>query len=243
LASEYIALRTQSAHIPPELAEGIEIMDMSIVMPYLQAATIPPRRGGNFDVVRSDFGEVITYVLLEQEFGTKIGYKSVRDRELIETPGRGIDAIGVEDAQDGGKLGLLLAETKVSNDGVSPPAVVDSNDDSLRKQHLAHLNTIEKTKKKVWDVARKALDPALRAVYLRAALLLQHEEWDKLRLIVCCGLIRPKNKYNEADFGTFRISPEDYVPGHVRFLVFCVPGSEIDPIVTNFHMMSTGGGV
>jgi hypothetical protein len=76
----------------------------------LRQAAIPPRGGGNFAVPRSDFGETVAYCLLEERFGTRFGYKSIRDRELPRLPGRGIDAIGIEYTENG-PLRLVLGET------------------------------------------------------------------------------------------------------------------------------------
>lgn len=238
LASEYVALRTACSNpIPSGLADGIDVLDMTAVMSHIRASTIPMRRQGNFDVVRSDFGEVILYQILEQLYGTKIAIKSVRDRELISLPGRGIDVVGIEES---GLLTLVICEAKVSNEAISPPRVVDRNDDCLRNQHLAHLQNAGATKAKIWDIARKA-DSTLRGLYWRAALYFQNNDWDKLRLVTCCGLVRPRDKYQAQDFGSFAGAPGDYSPSDVRFLIFCVPGDDIDPTVTAFHSLAMTG--
>jgi hypothetical protein len=146
VATEYVRLRTECVSPIHDISlDGIQVLDVATIKQYPQKATIPPRSGGNFDVTRSDFGETLCYIILEQQYSTMLGYKSVRDRELINLPGRGIDAIGIE---NDGKLTLVLGEVKVSNASASPPQVVDASDDSLRNQHLGHLNELNITTKK-----------------------------------------------------------------------------------------------
>ena len=234
LAKTYVQLRSDSPTlISPEVLEGLGIVDIVGIRNRLQRATLPVRVGGNFDVVRSDFGEVSSYIALEGVFSTMLGYKSVRDRETIQFTGRGIDAIGVEVREDLPRITLVLVETKVSDESASPPQVVDTATDCLRNQHLAHLGSSE-TCAKVWDVARKALNEEIRAIMLVAALRFQMKQWDRLELVCCCFLVRPNGLYSESDFGTFRTSPTDYFPASVRFIVLRTP-DRIEPTVNAFH--------
>jgi hypothetical protein len=170
-------------------------------------------------------------MLLEQSYGTRFGYKGVQDRELIYLPGRGIDAVGVE---NGNQLSLVLGEVKVSNENASPPQVVDYSDDSLKHQHRGHLGDLDTTKTKVWDLTRRASEVETRDLLFQAALYLDEERWDSLTLIACCFMIRPQGRYKEADFGSFKRSPRDYAPATVRFLVFCTP-EDIETTVQNWY--------
>src|SRR5690606_16668023 len=127
LAEEYQNLRVETDHHMEEISvDGIAVVDPSSILRRIRAATIPtrPEEPTNFDVVRSDFGETLCYIVLEDGHRTIFGYKSVRDRELTQLPGRGIDAIGIEENADG-TLTLVMAEVKVSDDVNSPPGVVD----------------------------------------------------------------------------------------------------------------------
>lgn len=217
LAEEYVRLRTACATPLSEISvEGIGVLSTENLQKRLKKATIPIRRPDNFDVVRSDFGEVICYLLLEGHYGVKLGYKSVRDREITQSPGRGIDALGIE---DGNQITLVLGETKVSDDRTSPPGVVDKSDDCLSRQHVGHLSEPEKTAKKVWDAARRVPDLDLRQRYLTAAVLLEDGRLDKLKIVGCCTLVRPRQHYTAADFGSFKKTPKKYHPAHIRFLV------------------------
>lgn len=222
LAVEYVKLRTEANFPVSEIrVDGIEVLDAAGVQARIQRATTPRRTGGNFDVLRSDLGEVLAYLILEHLYETSIGYKSVRDRELIQLPGRGIDAVGIESR--GHQLALCLAEAKVSEESASPPAVVDSAPDSLRNQHLGHLGDSEVTSRKLWDVARRCRDAEQQRLFMTAALLFEYNRFDLLSIISCCVLTRPQSRYQITDFGSFRASPEAYVPAHIRFLVVRIP--------------------
>lgn len=231
VAAEYVALRTACAIPLTELSlDGIQVLDVEGVKRRLQHATVPIRMGGNFDVLRSDLGETIAYMLLAEECGTGFGYKSVRDRETIQQPGRGIDAVGIE-VSDG--LKLILGEVKVSSEAANPPQVVDSSDDSLRNQHRDHLDDLETTSKKVWNAARASMDTGARNALFAAALFLETGQLADLTIVIYCLLVRPIDVYAEADFGSFRSSVNDYRPGATRFHVFRIPGS-VDSTVDAF---------
>jgi hypothetical protein len=217
LAEEYINLRTACARPLSEISvDGIGVLSTENLLKRLKTATVPVRRADNFDVVRSDFGEVLSYLLLERHYGVSFGYKSVRDREIAQSPGRGIDALGIE---DGEQITLVLGETKVSADKVSPPGVVDKSDDCLSRQHVGHISDLQQTAKKIWDTARRVPDPDLRAKYMTAAFLLEDGHIEKLKIIGCCTLVRPTQHYTIADFGSFRKNPSKYMPAQIRFLI------------------------
>lgn len=121
LAETYVQLRSDSpTPISPEVFDGLSVVDITAIQSRLRQSTLPTRIGGNLDVIRSDFGEVSSYIALEQLFSTMLGYKSVRDRETIQLTGRGIDAVGVESEDDLPQITLVLVETKVSDEDASP---------------------------------------------------------------------------------------------------------------------------
>jgi hypothetical protein len=142
LAREYIKILTHQAISPAKRTKASDdtVMDMSRVQRYRRKACLPTFKEGNFNVVRSDFGELLCYMILERDYQTRFGVKSIYDRELRDASGRGIDAIGVE---KGERLTPVFCEVKVSDDKPSPPRVVDQNDDCLSKQHCYHLDKLE----------------------------------------------------------------------------------------------------
>jgi hypothetical protein len=241
IAKEYHGLRTSTRFpIDPICLDGLEF-SVEVIRERIAANTIPQRKGGNFDVVRSDFGEVISYIVLEQKYSTKFGYKSIRDRELIQLPGRNIDGVGVE---TGDKLKLVLTETKVSSQASSPPSVVDSQNDSMRNQHLAH-NTESFTCKKIWDLARKTTTAELQNLFLTAALLFEDRKFDMLDVVTCCVLVRPHGVHNNNDFGTFKTRSSDFSPGKIRFFVICIPcenGNNIELMIDQWYQILNDGG-
>lgn len=235
LANEYVRLRTACAvPLEPVTVEGIGVFDTANIQRHLQRSTIPFYKPGNFNVVRSDFGEVAGYMLLAQLHQTKLGYMGVCHRETIQLPGRGIDIIGIEhDPTDGSPLTLVLGEVKVSDSSASPPAVVDAGKDCMRVQHLEHTGNVGATRAKLWNQSRQIPDLALRNLFFAAALILDEVGWKGLRLVSCCVLVRPRDVYTSADFGSFRKNPTDFAPAGIRFLVLCVPGN-IDGVVQSW---------
>jgi hypothetical protein len=235
IAEEYKKLRTETRFpVEPICFDGLEF-DVSFIKERLASNTIPQRGSGNFDVVRSDFGEVVSYIVLEGKYQSKFGYKSVRDRELINLAGRGIDGVSIE---VGDKIKLVLTETKVSSQRSSPPSVVDTQPDSMRNQHIGHNNDAE-TVKKIWDISRKATDKELQQLFFAAALCFEEKRFDRLDLITCCVLVRPFNRHTKEDFGSFKTNAEDFYPGKIRFLIICLPaenGDNLEEIIDNWYL-------
>lgn len=227
LAEEYVKLRTEcSVDVDEEVLEGIGAFDTTEIRSILAGRTVPELRSNevpNLTVVRSDYGELLGYIALEMLFDTKFGYKSISGRELIYRPGRGFDGVGLE---FGDNDRLVLVEVKVSDDGASPPGVVDRGTDSLRAQHLHHLGNDDQqraTKQKLWDHIRKVTDRDLFIRLTRIVMQLEKDGWATTQPVICCILVRPGSLYTHSDFGSFRTAPNDFLPGSVRFIVICVP--------------------
>jgi len=241
LAKKYRELRTESiVPLSDIVLDGVTVLYKKDLEERLARAVIPDRASGVLSVARSDFGETISYCLLEEHYGTRIAYKSIRDRELIQLAGRGIDAIGVE-CSDEQPLHLVLCETKTSTEQRSPPQVVDSAQESLRAQHKKHLSDLEATLRKVWDAARRARDKETQELLFAAGLYLQDERWDMLRLVAYSCLVRPRALYKSTDYGSFREKPSDFYPSKVRFTAFCVPSDDIEAVVDEWLQLAKVG--
>jgi hypothetical protein len=241
VAQEYLALRTSTAVPLTEVSlDGIDVLSVDRLKARLAEAAVPRHRGGPLSVVRSDFGEVLLYCLLEQDHGTAIGYKSIRDRELAQQPGRGIDAVGIE--QDtSGVLTLVLGEAKVSDEDRCPPRVVEGASDSLREQHRGHLTDRRATASKVLHSARMVTNEQLRDRLVAASLLLEEGRWDRLRVVACCLLVRSAGRFASGDYGRFRTSPADFSPAEIRFLVVRL-AKDVDETVAEWHEVVKRGG-
>ena len=74
-------------------------------------------------------------------------------------------------------------------------------------------------------------------MFITAALLYENERFDQLHLVACGVLVRPVTMYKETDYGSFRLSPADYRPSRVRFLVVCIDG-EIEQRVETFRALA-----
>lgn len=231
LAEHYIEMRTQLQGLLSQVTDdGVPGFDMSNLMARIKEAAIPypeknPKRK-NFSIIRSDLGEALNYVLLDQMYRTKFAVNLVADRELVTAPGRGIDAIGIEEDDD--LLRLVFSEVKVSSDKKSPPGVVDGSNDSMHHQHLGHIGDRKVTADKIINAGNKAKDSDTKALFFRAALLFEMAG-DNLEVIAHCFLVRPETCYTPSDFGKFKTSPGAYAPANVRFAIACVP-EDIDKV-------------
>lgn len=245
LAKEYRRLRMLSRH--PVNALSFDGLDLAVeeVAKILRAATVPRYESGNFGVVRSDLAEVILGLVGETMYGSRYGYRSVSDRELVQRPGRGIDQIGVEidessDAEQATtRLTLVLGEAKVSTEAKSPPGVVDRGNDCLRAQHLAHLNNRDVTADKVWAASRQCADPDTQELLRIAAELFRYGIDDKIRVVAASLLVRPGTARTPRDFGTFHTASADYQPADIRFLLVRLPG-DIDEFAMEFARLARG---
>ena len=222
LMDEYIELRTFAI---PEIQsldlDGIGVVEVDEIKRRLSSARVPASRASIFSVQRSDLGELICEVFLRQEYGTRFGSRSIRDRELTNQPGRGIDTIGVETTGTSGVLTLLLAEAKVSWDLDSPSPVVDKADQCLREQHLKHVANLDAVAEKVMGAALRATDQQTADDLITAALYLQFHAVHRVRIVACSVVLRPRALYARGEYGSFGSSPDDYSPADVRFIFVC----------------------
>ena len=243
LAHEYRELRTSSVIQPEEIKlDGITLVSLALLQQRIAEAAIAERRGGNFDVLRSDLGEMIMARHGTDEYGYLYGYRSIRDREMPGLPGRGIDQIGVEapvvDTTGSPRIALVLCEAKVSSDRRSPPSVVDAAEDSLRNQHIYHIKNVEVTADKIVNAARRCTDRETNYTMLIAAELLRTKIFDRL-IVICHSLIvRPASCASEQDFGTFMKSPDDYLPGLIRFIICRLPNTDLESTIDSFTQIA-----
>lgn len=241
LADLYRELRTATRVPLSELGltslDGFDTKDLAAALVETQ---LPERFDGHpklraMAVERSDIGELVMALVGEVDHGYGYGYRSVRDRELVKHPGRGIDQIGVlelTDADGAREYVLSLGEAKVSADKKSPPAVVDTAKDCLRDQHLFHLSETAVTHAKVLGAARQTTDPDL-ARHLAIAAMLLKKGSEKLTIRSTSMLVRNSN-HQETDFGTFRVSAKDYDPGHIDFTILVLDTEDIEALVDEF---------
>ncbi len=238
VAHEYVQLRSEcSVELPSALdLAGIGLFDVSQIKAKLAEKLVPSSAPSKspFSVTRSDLSETAAYMLLERTFKTDIAYKPVRDRELIQLPGRGIDAIGIE---KGEKLLVVLCEVKFSDEASSPkpPQVVDTSKDCMRLQHLGHLQELGVTSAKIWDCARRARNAELQQSLMAAALYLEKGIFEQVGIVSCCVLMRPQGHHSPGDFGSFHAKADDYKPAQVRFLVWSLPG-DLTQILTEWDV-------
>lgn len=266
LAKAYRALRTSTAVDVDQLdLSHLQILSTDLLKQRIVDAAIAQRRGGNFDVLRSDLAEMALLLHVEEAFGCCFGVISIRDRELPGSAGRGIDLVGVEmstatvtsstsatPAEDSGvgqgandgsapqpALVLVLGEAKTSSQAESPPRVVDRDELCLRSQHLANFADLDKTADKVLNAARAATDPQVMSAMSIASEALRQGRFDIVQVAATSMMVRPASQGTMTDFGTFRTAPEDYAPAWVRFLLLRLDDDDIEGLVDQFLELVT----
>jgi len=236
-AEEYRRLRVGSiGNLTGIQLDGIDVVDISALHNRLVAAVIPAPSGSPLDVVRSDLGEVLAYMVLENEFGTTVPFKLVRERELPGKPGRGIDAIGIE---AGDPLTLVLCEAKVSDEDAHPPQVVDAGDQSIKKTLVHRLTDKTGTGDLIFAAATRTSDEGDRNLLLAAGILWEEEDHGHLQVVGCGVLVRPTHRFHVSDFGSLRTSPDTLKPAKVRLLLLTIDG-ELATTVDRFHKLTLG---
>ncbi|MBF8436537.1 hypothetical protein I0Q91_05575 [Halanaerobiaceae bacterium Z-7014] len=92
----------------------------------------------NFQVVRSEFGEIIAQLTLMDYFETEFHLNRLKRKEIPMLPTRGIDFLGIE--FDNEIPVLVLGEVKVSTEKRNPPGVVHNpGDDGCLEIRIPHL--------------------------------------------------------------------------------------------------------
>lgn len=241
LAALYRELRTSTLVPLSDLGlAGIDGFDTKDLAATLAATQIPTRSTGSkspkhLAVERSDIGELALAIVGEMIHGYVYGYRSVRDRELVHQPGRGIDQIGVKEVVlDSGEAACILSlgEAKVSVDKKSPPGVVDVSTDSLRKQHRGHLAEREESIRKVLGAGAKTADRDIARQLMKAGMLWSRGS-DLLTVRSTSMLVRDRN-HKHTDFGSFRKTPADFDPGHIDFTILVIETDDIETVVDRF---------
>jgi hypothetical protein len=236
LARVYRKLRTESIiELRPVVMNGVTIADMATISQIMAERLVPHHGPSNFNVVRSDFAEVVLGLIGETHHDSRYGYRGARDRELIKLPGRGADALGVEgDFLTGGVQGrsprVVIGEAKTSS-AKSVPAVVDRKDDSLRNQHQKHISDLTELEAKLLHSSTFARDPAVCNDLMVAAL--SYREGQGLPIICSSVLIRPGDRVVlPADLGSFYTHHASLLPATIRFYVLVVPDSVTATVAT-----------
>lgn len=239
LALKYRELRTYSDLPLGEIRlDGVTSMSTEALQRRMIAAAVPTRSGGNFDVLRSDLGEMALAEYGAEAYGYSYGYRSVRDRELVTFAGRGIDQIGVAETDNPMRILVALGEAKVSSEQRSPPSVVDASNDCLRVQHLNHVSDLTSTADKILLAARRCTEPDTQRLMFLAAELTRQQKFDNVT--VCCHsfVARPASLAAISDYGSFKSDPSSYAPGLVRFTLLRLPTDDVEAMIDQFGLIA-----
>lgn len=237
LAARYRRLRSGTMIEPSALSlDGVEILDIESLKSRLATSQLAARRGGNFDVLRSDLGEVLLHYVGQEFGGFQYGYQSIRDRELRNLPGRSLDQIGVKMAVGPSgqtTISLMLGEAKVSADKKVPPSVVDIKDDSLSKSHAKQLSDVTATAEKIWHAYRFCVDEDTQQLFGLAVTMFEQAH-PQLTVHATSALVRPSSAGTVEDFGSYRDNPDQFDGAIVNFYILRADSDDIEAIVDDF---------
>lgn len=189
------------------------------------------------DVYRSDLGELLMTYYFEEKLpeGERfiIPLKNITFRERAEFPGRGLDAIGYKFHD--GKVEILLGEAKVSAEKKSPPAVVDTTEDSIYKTQAKHKNNTSIVIQRLSDYARR-LNEKDATIIGFAILCIDKSISDKYAISYGCTLIRDYSCVDETtDFGKLKSNQVEFEPGKVNFSILSFSNKSIEETVNLFY--------
>lgn len=189
------------------------------------------------DIYRSDLGELLMTYYFEEKLPEGQRYiiplKNITFRELVNLPGRGLDAIGYR--LDGDKIEILLGEAKVSEEMKSPPAVVDATNDSIfntQKKHHENKNVVIG---KLSDYARRLNGHDATMIGI-AMVTMKYDMTDRYSVTYGCTLIRDHICVNEvSDFGKLKKNSAYFEPHKIHFSILSFKGKTITETVDLFY--------
>ncbi|MFA7255707.1 MAG: hypothetical protein WC133_06385 [Candidatus Omnitrophota bacterium] len=217
---------------------GLEGTQLEQFLETALKATIPkPREPESktpkqFDVCRADLAELLALVCLDGLFATKVPVKNIYSRELNAATSRGLDILGYEKV--GNDLSLIICEVKGSEDGNSPPSVVETGEDSLKQQLYSYVTRKEKTLDRILNISKRAPSIEDKKILAQIAMNWAQGAASSLKVIVCPFLVRKMDCYKDTDYGSFRTAPGYHAPAKIRFLIVCV-NSDLNALAEHIY--------
>jgi len=174
------------------------------------------RKKAGFQVVRSEFGEVIAQLTMKKYFNTDIHLSrlSTKEKPLLAT--RGIDLLGVE-MKDEDPI-LVLGEVKVSKDTNNPPGVVHkAGDKGCLENKIPYLLS---SKKEINEELAYYIEHApeeVKEIYVDLAARFMLEP-DNLIIVGVPFLLRDAELFHMDDVGDL-LEHESSATRKVRFVI------------------------
>ncbi|MEU1413996.1 hypothetical protein [Streptomyces sp. NPDC005731] len=197
--------------------------EISTLVDEVASAVIPQMRmdvkAKHLQTPRNEVAEILAYDALRTLHKVTIPASRIREKEVSGQPTRGVDIFALILRP---KARAVISEVKASSDSASPPAVVGVGADSMHSQTKKRLKD-RKTLLAELTWAHKHTSGEVRVEVARAMILLTRSDAEPP--VAAPVLVRPKDRYQESDFGCFRDAPEEYDPAQVRFLILRIPGS------------------
>jgi hypothetical protein len=250
-AQKYIEQRSSFSQIPIDdlmkaaesIGTGFDLSQIKSILDKNAVYKDPIRENGQIpsplrDIYRSDMGELLTTYYFEEKLGEAERYiiptKNISTRERYDMPGRGIDSIGYRIDKDG-RVTLLLAEAKVSNEKRNPPSVVDKGDDSLYKSLKRYHDNFQIIEQRLSEYVKGLEGDDLRLV-LSVIVNIENSNTGDFNITYGCGLVRDFTCVNEEkDYGKIKSGESQFLPGEVHFVIFSFTEATIESTIELFY--------
>lgn len=188
------------------------------------------------DIYRSDLGELLTAYYFEEKLGDAERYiipaKNISTRERYDMPGRGVDIIGYK-INESGEKELLLAEAKVSHQKANPPAVVDSNHDSLYNSLKNYHDNLETVQQRLIEYSKNLSGKDFTVIL---CFIICIEKNIPIDITYGCGLVRDYTCVDDTkDYGKMRSNADEFAPGNIHFTIFSFTEETIDTTIDLFY--------
>lgn len=207
----------------------------------VHAARIPQPGGSDnpaLEAARSELGEVLALVCLQERFDVAIPAPRVRYKEATELATRGVDVVGLRRAADG-TIEVWLCEVKVSAEKLSPPRVVAvSNHNMLAQLQELSADTDRVVEQLAWLVDKADSIEDAAAVFEAIRRLTKLDGADTEQHLVG-ALIRPESCAAESDFGPFADDPGPFPGQSAYFCTVSLPDS-LDELVQQVSKLARG---
>jgi hypothetical protein len=190
------------------------------VVDRVLAASIPEpgqHKVAHLDVARNELAELLAHLVVQARYGTLVPASRVRHKEIPGAPARGLDLLGLEfDPLRG-----IVTEVKASDQAASPPAVVESGNDSLRGQFVSFLAKSDRMLAELNRLYKQAAPDDLDSI----AEAMASQVDGTLDLVVNPVLVRPSSRHEADDFGSFRSDPDQFDSRPIRFCLVSIDQS------------------
>jgi hypothetical protein len=160
---------------------------------------------------RNEVAEILALLVLEELHAYVVPASRVRNKEVAGQPSRGLDVMGLSEADQ-----VVITEVKASSSRSSPPSVVHANSDSLYNESLRRLNNALSIVAELNWAMKHAKSEFIHRV---AKALILYSRSPGPVSVVAPVLVRADGTYQSTDFGKFQEATDDFTDSPIQFVI------------------------